>query len=74
MGKIKEKEKTVHLYDVPKNTKIKLIDDIKVPPEALKLKKGDIIKFIYLDGMYSLCYKDGVKCYLVGWAKVEIIK
>lgn len=74
MEKIEEKRKIVKLYDVPGNTRIKLIGDIKVPIGALPLKEGDIVDFKNIDGMYSLCYKDGERCYLAGWTEVEIIK
>ena len=39
-----------------------------------KLEKGDIIDFKKLDGMYSLCYKDGKSCHLAGWTEVEILE
>lgn len=48
------------LYDVPRNSKIKLED-------------GTILDFRHIDGMYSLCYYEGNPCHLAAWTEVEVI-
>ena len=72
MGTIEKKG--VKLYDVPRDSKVKILGDIKVPMGAFQLKEGDVIDFKHIDGMYSLCYKDKVMCHLAAWAEVEIVK
>ena len=63
------------LYDVPRNSRIKIIGDIKVPPGAPSLKEGQELNFRSIDGMYSYCTTDsGEVVHLVAWAEVELIK
>lgn len=63
------------LYNVPRNTRISLVGEIKVPPDARPLMAGDVLDFKHIDGMYSLCVdpRDGAFVHLVAWAEVEII-
>ena len=62
------------LYDVPNNSRIKIIDDIKVPPSAPKLTEGQELNFRSIDGMYSYCTTDsGDVVHLAAWAEVEIV-
>ena len=63
------------LYDVPRNSRIKIIGDAKVPPAAPSLKEGQELNFRSIDGMYSYCTTDsGEVVHLVAWAEVELIK
>ena len=63
------------LYEVPRNTLIRVLDKIKVPICAPEIKKGDILLFESIDGMYSCCKdKDGNVVHLVAWAEVEIVQ
>ena len=63
------------LYDVPNNSRIKIIGDIKVPPGSPQLTKGQELNFRNIDGMYSHCTNDsGEVVHLVAWAEVEVIK
>ena len=63
------------LYDVPRNSRIKIIGDVKVPPAALELVEGQELNFRSIDGMYSYCTTDsGEVVHLVAWAEVEVIK
>lgn len=67
--------KVVKLYDVPRNSKIRVIGDIKIPPGAPEIKEGDVLDFKHVDGMYSLCYnKDKQPVHLVAWAEVEVVE
>lgn len=60
------------LYEVPKNTKVKVLSEVKVPPGAPIIKPGDIIKFGHIDGMYSYCHtEDGDLVHMAAWTEVE---
>jgi hypothetical protein len=62
------------LYDVPNNSKIRVIEDIKIPPAAPEIQENEELTFLHTDGMYSLCKNSkGEFCHLVAWAEVEII-
>lgn len=43
------------LYDVPRETYIKVLKDISVPVGCPPVKAGDVIFFDHIDGMYSFC-------------------
>lgn len=63
------------LFDVPKNTKIKVLGDVEIPPAAPEIHEEQILNFHHIDGMYSYCTDDKGKVYhLVAWAEVEIVK
>ena len=63
------------LFDVPSNSKIAVVNDIKIPPGAPEIKEKEVLTFLHIDGMYSLCKKaNGEFCHLVAWAEVEIVK
>ena len=65
----------MELYNVPRNSRIKVVGDIKVPPASPMVEEGDILNFRNIDGMYSYCTRDnGEVVHLVAWANVEIIK
>ena len=62
------------LYDVPRNTSVRVMEDVNVPIGAPVIKKGDVIRFHRLDGMYSHCHNDkGEEVYLAAYAEVEIV-
>lgn len=63
------------LYDVPNNTKIRVIGDIKVPPAAPDVAENEVLSFGHIDGMYSYCTNSkGEVVHLVAWAEVEIVQ
>lgn len=64
------------LYDVPRETYVKVLENALVPPGSPKINKGDVIFFDHLDGMYSLCLDKDKKYYLhlSASAEVEIVK
>ena len=65
----------MELQNVPRNSRIKVISDIKVPVGAPKITEGDELNFRSIDGMYSYCTRDnGEVVHLVAWAEVEIIE
>lgn len=62
------------LYEVPRNTNVRLLEDDDGPPASKPLKKGDIVKFHHIDGIYSYCTdKDGNKVHPAAWTEVEIV-
>ena len=62
------------LYDVPDNTYVRLLEDNNPPPAGLESKSGEIIKFLHIDGMYSLCKdSEGNIVHLKAWTEVEIV-
>ena len=63
------------LFDVPRNSKIKVIGEIQIPPASKEINEGDILDFKHIDGMYSLCVdKDNDFVHLVAWADVEVVE
>ena len=62
------------LYDTPRNSRIKVIADIKVPPASPVIEEGDELNFSHVDGMYSYCTRDnGEVVHLAAWTEVEIV-
>lgn len=62
------------LHDCPRNSLIRAISDIQVPPAGGSIQEQEILKFHHLDGMYSYCTnKAGEVVHLVAWADIEII-
>lgn len=61
-------------HNVKYGTKVIIIDeDVKIPPGALQVNKGDEITISKLDGMYcNGIDKDGSRVYIAGWTKVEL--
>ena len=56
-------------------------EEVKVPPGAPLVKKGEVIKFEHIDGMYSLCqvldqktYEPLGVCHLAAWTEVELVE
>ena len=62
------------LYNVPRNTRIRVVADISIPPCASQIPTNVELNFKHIDGMFSLCYDDeGNACYLGAGAEVEIV-
>ena len=61
------------LFEVPRGSKIRVLGDILTAIGSPEIKEDDILTFYELDGMYSICYKDGGRVYLAGWTEVEVI-
>ena len=62
------------LYEVKPHTRIRVLDNISVPPAAPPINKGDELLFSHIDGMYSTCFNGSVRVYLGASAEVEIIE
>jgi hypothetical protein len=67
-------EALMKLYDVPRNSKVRVIENTNVPPGAPPILSQDIISFGHIDGMYSYCNDVyGNVVHLEAWAEVEIV-
>ena len=63
------------LYEVPRNSRVKVKHTIAVPPLAPDITEEEVINFHHVDGMYSYCTKDdGTVCHLAAFTEVEIVK
>jgi hypothetical protein len=63
------------LYDVPRNSRIKVVSDVKVPPGAPLIYPGDELNFRSIDGMYSYCTTDdGQVVHIAAWTEVEVLQ
>ena len=64
----------MELYNVPRNSRIKVLVEDKVPPGAPQITEGEVLNFRSIDGMYSYCTRDnGEVVHLVALSDVEII-
>ena len=62
------------LYDVPNNSKIRIVEEAETPPAHRDFEEHEVLDFKHVDGMYSLCYdKNHNPVHLVAWAEVEIV-
>lgn len=64
------------LYDVPRETFVKVLEDVQVPPGAKPILAGETIFFDHLDGMYSFCMNEEQTeiFHMAGWTEVEILE
>ena len=64
----------MELYKVPRNSRIKVKTEDKVPPGAPQITEGEELNFKNIDGMYSYCTRDnGEVVHLAAWTEVEVI-
>lgn len=65
----------MELYNVPRDTWIKVLDEeTKVPPAALTINTDDVLLFHKVDGMYSRCSDlEGNTKHLAVWTEVQIL-
>ena len=62
------------LYNVPRNTLVRVSASEGAPPGSRLVEPGEVIKFGHVDGMYSYCHdKDGNVVHLAAWTDVEIV-
>jgi len=62
------------LCDVPKNSRVRVIGDVKTPPSSNEIGEQEELNFSSIDGMYSYCTRDnGEVVQLVAWVDVEVI-
>ena len=63
------------LYEVPNNTKIRVISEARTPASHRDFESEEILDFHHIDGMYSFCKdKDGNTVHLAAWTEVEIVE
>ena len=64
----------MELYNVPRNSRIKVIVEDRVPPNAPQITEGEELNFRSIDGMYSYCTRaNGEVVHLAAWTDVEVI-
>lgn len=62
------------LFEVPRNTKIRILEDPRIPPASNELPENGVFYFHHIDGMYSLCTDmNNIPHHLAAWTEVEII-
>jgi hypothetical protein len=62
------------LYDVPRRSYVRLLEDGQAPPAAPVLSDGQVVFFDHLDGMYSYCIDaSGQVVHLAAWTEVEVL-
>ena len=63
------------LYNVPRNSTIRVLEDVRIPPESSEISKGEILYFEHMDGMYSRCKRitDNTIVFIAAWTEVEIV-
>ncbi len=62
------------LYELPRNTYFKLLEEPTVPPDAPECTQGDIYFLKHIDGMYSYCLDNNKQpVHLPAWSLVERI-
>ena len=65
----------IPLYEVPRNTPIKVVKHARVPPGSSPVLEDEIIFFHHLDGMFSYCHNsEGKVVHLLAWQEVEIVE
>ena len=64
------------LYEVPRNTKIRIIDDeTTTPVVSYPVDKNQILHYHHTDGMYSYCTnEENIVVHPAAWTDVEIVK
>ncbi len=63
------------LYEVNRNTKVRVLKSEAPPPEGLTSNDGEEYMFKHIDGMYSYCLdKDNQVVHLKAWTEVEIVE
>jgi hypothetical protein len=66
----------MELYNVPRNSKIRVIDGkIQTPIASTPINEDEILEFSHVDGMYSYCKNNkGEIVHLAAWTEVEIVE
>jgi uncharacterized FAD-dependent dehydrogenase len=63
------------LYEVERETWVRVLEEAGVPMEALEIGAGDKVLFHHIDGMYSFCHnEDGRIVHLSASTEVEVIE
>lgn len=62
------------LYDVPNNTKVRVLAGQRVPTGQPPVPSGTELLFTHIDGMFSLCYDGDKPIHIAAWTEVEIVE
>ena len=61
------------IYEVPNNTWVVFLEDGIAPPGDENVRKGDVLCYKFVDGMYALCRSpEGVTFFVKAWTQVQI--
>jgi hypothetical protein len=62
------------LYEVPRGTKVRVIEAERPPLGGLPVSDNEVVEFFKIDGMYSFCRNvKGDIVHLPAWTEVEIV-
>lgn len=63
------------LYEVPRNTRVRVLEAEVPPPGALAVDVGQEVIFHHIDGMYSYCTDpmEHTVVHLKAWTEVDIV-
>ena len=62
------------LYEVSRQTKIRVVGGATIPPCAPKVGRGEVLDFYHIDGAYSYCKNSkGEVVHLSATTEVEIV-
>ena len=62
------------LYEVPRNSKVRVLEFNNPPPDALPISVGEVVLFKHVDGIYSYCLDStGNIVHLAAWTEVEVL-
>jgi len=66
---------SVKLYNVPRNSKVRLAEDEQGPVGRRDMKKGEVFSFSHIDGAYSYCHdENGNLVHLSASALVDVVE
>lgn len=62
------------LYEVPRNSIIRVVGGVFGPPGAPEVDQGEVVQFYHVDGMYSYCKNEyGDIVHVPAWQEVEVL-
>lgn len=63
------------LYECSRGDVVRVVDeDVRVPPAAPTVLRGDVLHFRHIDGMYGMCVDvENIIYYLAAWTEVELV-
>jgi len=63
------------LHEIPRNTKIRVLENTNAPVGSLQVKEGDVLEFVKIDGIYSICVDgEGNIFHVSAFTEVEIVQ
>ena len=59
------------IMDANSKSMVVLESDIETPVGAPELVEGDVVEYLYADGMYAVCMKGHERVYVKLWTEVN---